>query len=115
MTLGFSVWHPLTPAETTEVPESRGVFEIANLVRTLLFVGAAPESLAASLRHHLETGGQRQPLVGRLYFRILLTDEPEKLQNDLLLSYCECHGGALPPAQTSPLPAPHPARHLKAV
>ena len=115
MTVDFSVWHPLTPAETTGAPESRGVFEIANLVRTLLFVGTAPESLAASLRQYLETPGQRQPLAGRLYFRFLPTDEPEKLQNDLLVSYRECHSGALPPAQTSPPPPPHPTRHLKAV
>ena len=115
MTAGFSVWRPLTAAETVAVPESPGVFEIANLVRTILFVGTVPESLAASLTQYLDAPGQRQPLAGRLYFRFLPTDDPEKVQNDVLLSYQEHHGGALPPAQTNPLPPLRPTRHLKAV
>jgi len=115
MTVGFSVWRPLTVAETVAAPETPGVFEIANLVRTLLFVGTAPESLAASLTQYLDVPGRRQPSFGRLHFRFLPTNEPERVQDDLLLSYRERHGGALPPAQTSQPPAIRPTRHLKAV
>jgi hypothetical protein len=115
MMVDFSAWHPLTAAETGAVPESPGVFEIANLVRTLLFVGTAPESLAASLTQYLEAPGPRQPPFGRLHFRFLLTDEPERVQEDLLLSYRQHHHGALPPAQTNQSPPVRPGRHLKAV
>lgn len=102
--------------EIANVPGSPGVFEIGTLVRTLLFVGAAPDSLAASLSGCLESPGQlHQQHVGRLYFRLVPTLEPDRIQAELLAEYRDRHGGALPPAQQA-LPSPErTARHLKAV
>ena len=114
MTIPFSMWRPLRPAEIADAPESPGVFEIATLVRTLLHVGAAPESLVLTLVRYTETPGQLQSSTGGLYFRYAASEEPEALQTKLLDAYRERHGGALPPAQEASDPPPR-TRHLKAV
>jgi hypothetical protein len=115
MTIPFSTWRPLVPAEITDAPETPGVFEIATLVRTLLHVGAASESLAQTLTRYIETPGHVQSYTGGLYFRYASSQDPEPLQTTLLDAYRERHGGFLPPAQeVSDLPR-RPLRHLKAV
>ena len=115
MTEAFTTWRPLCVAEIEKVPESPGVYELATLVRTILFIGAATESLTTELAHHLNV--QTAPLVrsGSLYFRFRPSDEPLQLQNDMLADYTARHNGALPPAQSTPPPPPRPKRHLKAV
>lgn len=115
MSIPFSEWQPLVPAEIARVPESPGVFEVATLVRTVLFIGAASENLLAALHHHHALPGHPLMHSGRLYFRYHATDEPERVQKELLAEYRRSHGGALPPAQDTPGPSPGPRRHLKAV
>ncbi len=112
----FSKWRPMTPVEVEQVPGCPGVFELATLVRTVVFIGGAPESLSNALQQHLTvaTGDSRIPS-GRLYFRYRATDEVQQLQNDLLADYRRRHDGALPPGQSLAPPAPRPRRHLKAV
>jgi hypothetical protein len=112
----FSEWRPLDAAEITVLPESPGVFEIATLVRNVLFIGAAPESLATTLASHLETPGMLHAGAGRLYFHYVATEEAERLQSELLAKYRERHAGTLPAAQTTTTsPSQRPQRHLKAV
>lgn len=115
MTPAFSTWKSLDATEITQLPETPGVFEIATLVRTVLFIGAAPESLATTLSTHLEAPSILHARAGRLYFRYAATEDAERAQAGLLARYGECHGGILPPAQSATLAAPRPARHLKAV
>jgi hypothetical protein len=110
----FSGWRPLVETELTAVPERPGVFEIGTLVRSLLLVGSATDSLAATLGHYANSPGQLQHHVGRLYFRYAPSDEPDRLQTEVLSGYRERHGGALPPAQATPAPT-RSARLLKAV
>ena len=102
-------------AEIERVPESPGVYELATLVRTVLFIGAATDSLTAELMHHLTVASAPLLRHGHLYFRYRATDDPIQTQNALLADYTARHGGALPPAQAMPPPPPPPKRHLKAV
>jgi hypothetical protein len=116
MTPTFSTWKPLDAAQITVLPESPGVFEIATLVRNVLFIGAAAESLMTTLASHLETPGTLHAGVGRLYFRYAATEAAEELQSELLAQYRARHAGGLPSAQTAVTsPAQRPQRHLKAV
>src|SRR3954447_1072287 len=111
----FTTWRPLSVAEIEKVPESSGVYELATLVRTVLFIGAAPENLSAEIAQHLTVA--TAPLVrsGSLYFRFRPADEALNLQSEMLADYTARHNGALPPAQSIPPPPPRPKRHLKAV
>jgi hypothetical protein len=116
MTIAFSQWKPLVAAEIALLPESPGVFEIATLVRNVLFIGAASESLARTLATHLNGPGMLHARAGSLYFRHAPADDADRVQVELLSRYCERHGGSLPPAQsTPPSSPPRPQRHLKAV
>ena len=111
----FSTWKALDWSTVAALPESPGVFEIANLVRTTLFIGAATESLLTTVTSHLEVPTAVHARAGRLYFRYAPVEDAQRTQADLLLLYGERHGGELPPAQSKPPPALRPARHLKAV
>lgn len=115
MSESFSTWRPLAHAEIDRLPECSGVYELATLVRTVLFIGAATENLRDDLMQHL--GGGSLPLLrgSNLYFRHRATDDPAQLQSELLDDYRARHGGALPPAQSEPPSPPRPRRHLKAV
>ena len=115
MPVPFSSWRPLVPSEVAQLPEAPGVFEIGTLVRTVLFIGAAPESLLAVLTHHLGAPGHPLMQTSRLYFRYCPAEDPEPVQVGLLHEYRRTHGGAPPPAQDMPAPPPGPRRHLKAV
>ncbi len=110
----FTTWKPLDAIELSGLPETPGVFEIATLVRNVLFIGSATESLASTLASHLDSPAVPHARAGRLYFRYAATEEAERLQADLLAQYRERHAGTLPAAQTSAAPS-RPARHLKAV
>ena len=116
MAITFSTWRPLVPTEIERTPDSPGVFELATLVRTVVRVGVARESLSTTLAEHLATPLAPHLPTGRLYFRTHATERPDEVQRDVLEEYCRAHGGALPPAQTAPAEAAsHPGRHLKAV
>jgi hypothetical protein len=115
MSAAFSTWKALDWSTVALLPDSPGVFEIANLVRTTLFIGAAPESLVTTITTHLETPAGLHARAGRLYFRFAATEEAGRIQAELLTRYGERHAGSLPPAQSKPPPAARPARHLKAV
>jgi hypothetical protein len=92
------------------------VFEIATLVRNVLFVGAAPESLATTRASPLEAPTMLHAGAGRLYFRYAATEEAERLQSELLAQFRERHAGTLPAAQMAVASSPQrPQRHLKAV
>ncbi len=115
MTSAFSTWKALDWSTVALLPDSPGVFEIANLVRTTLFIGAAADSLATTVTSHLETPSALHARAGRLYFRYAATEDAARLQTEILARYGERHGGALPPAQSKQPTAARPTRHLKAV
>jgi hypothetical protein len=111
----FSPWKPLVAAEIARLPESPGVFEIATLVRNVLFIGAATDSLTSTLTSHVVRPGAVHARAGSLYFRYAPIDDADRVQVELLSRYCEQHAGSLPPAQSTSVPSQRPQRHLKAV
>jgi len=117
MSIPFSPWKPMVPAVVAETPPCPGVYQLATLVRTVVFIGAAPADLSETLAQHLNAPATLHPHLGHLYFRIAPLEDPEPTQTALLNEYCKLHGGAPPAAQvTQPLPLPlAPRRHLKAV
>ena len=117
MPIMFSPWKPMNPALVAEVPTCPGVYELATLVRTVVFIGAAGESLNDALTEHLNTPATLHPHFGRLYFRLVPMEDPEATQNALIEEYRASHNGAFPAAQLiQPMPLPvAPRRHLKAV
>ncbi len=117
MAINFSAWKPLTLALIAEAPTCPGVYELANLVRTVVFIGAAGESLSDALGAHLNAPATPHPHFGRLYFRVSPLEEPEDAQTALIEEFRASHSGAFPAAQlTQPAPLPTaPRRHLKAV
>ncbi|HEY2387766.1 MAG TPA: hypothetical protein VGK30_12455 [Candidatus Binatia bacterium] len=108
------MWRPLDAVEVSALPSVPGVFEIATLVRNVLFIGVATESLATTLQTHLDSSAVPNARAGRLYFRYVASDDVERLQAELLAQYRERHAGTLPAAQTTAAPQ-RPQRHLKAV
>jgi hypothetical protein len=116
MSITFSAWKPMVPALVAEAPASPGVYELGTLVRTVVFIGSAPESLSETLNQHLNAPATLHPHLGRLYFRTAALEDPEHGQAELLDAYRARHAGSVPAAQMSEPPAPAPARrHLKAV
>ena len=117
MSISFSPWKPMVPAAVTDAPASPGVYQLATLVRTVVFIGAATENLSETLMLHLNAPATLHPHLGRLYFRLAPLEDPEQSQAELLDEYRAGHAGALPTAQrTQPaLPPALPRRHLKAV
>ena len=117
MSIPFSSWKPLVPVAITEAPTCPGVYQLATLVRTVVFIGAAPTNLSETLAQHVNAPATLHPHLGPLYFRLAPLESPEHAQSELLEEYRARHGGALPAAQmTQPPPLPvAPRRHLKAV
>jgi|SRR6185295_2136903 len=102
-------WHRFTLEIIGELPESPAVFEIANLVRTVQYIGSAD-----NLRDRLTTYWQElRPLPGGYYFRFHQSQKAgEEALATHLASYRSAHGGLLPngnalasPGTTAPAPA----------
>ncbi len=118
MSIMFSPWKPMIPAMIADAPTCPGVYELATLVRTVVFIGAAGENLSEALTEHMKVPATLHPHFGRLYFRVAPLEEPEGTQGELIEAYRASHAGAFPAAQLirpTPLPAVAPRRHLKAV
>lgn len=115
MSINFSTWKPMTPALIAEAPPCPGVYELASLVRTVVFIGAASENLSEALTAHLNAPATLHPHFGRLYFRVAPLDEPEDVQAALIEAFRSSHSGSFPAAQMTQPPPPPPRRHLKAV
>ena len=86
-------WRRFTLEIIGELPEGPAVFEIANLVRTVQYIGSAD-----NLRERLTTYWQElRPSPGGYYFRF---HEPQKAGEEALAthlaSYRAAHGGLLP-------------------
>src|SRR5262249_46145457 len=111
----FSPWKPMVPALIAEAPVGPAVYELGTLVRTVVFIGSAPENLSETLTQHLNAPATLHPHFGRLYFRHAVLEDPDHGQRMLLDAYRACHAGSLPAAQTTAPPPSVPQRHLKAV
>lgn len=102
-----AAWRRLNPDTIADLPEAAGVFEIANLVRTIVYIGAAEGNLRARLRTLSVEQAKLPACAGGLFVRYQLTaKEAETLAADLT-TYRAQHGGELPVGNRE---APRPLR-----
>jgi hypothetical protein len=89
-------WLPLTPETIAQLPELPAVFEIANLVRTVLYIGRAE----GNLRGRLSTLAVDLILFpqtpGGYYVRYACGGAEEETLHGWLERYRTRHGGRLP-------------------
>jgi hypothetical protein len=89
-------WWPLTPETAADLPEAAGVFEVANLVRTVLYIGRGEGSVRARLGVLAHPNPTLPRLAGGYYFRYELGASEEELHATRLAEYCAGHGGHVP-------------------
>lgn len=95
---GAGRWLPLVPDIVTGVPARSGVFEVASLVRHLLYVGPGEGNLQARLLELSRVPGRQLPQsIGGYYFRYRVTDTEGDALNAVLAAYGRQHGGRIPP------------------
>lgn len=88
-----TAWRVITPALLADLPEDPGVFEVGNLVRSVLFIGAAPEGLAEAIRQTLV----EPRLLSRAHcIRFERSDTADDIVRQRLAAYRRAHAGTLP-------------------
>src|SRR2546422_11444928 len=94
-----SRWRRLTPATIAALPEAAAIFEVANLVRTVKYIGSAGGNLRARLSA-FPTQAKLRPRPGGYFFRY----EPATREGDGLARRLGGHRtgprGLLPGADT---------------
>ena len=81
------------------------VFEVANLVRTVQFIGRASGNLRARLTAYVHEDLKLRPCPGGYFFRYEPTAREEETLDQRLSSYLGSHGGLLPAGNAGPQPA----------
>jgi hypothetical protein len=104
MTTDTRCWRRLTPETIAELPETGAVFEVANLVRTVQFIGRASGNLRARLAAYVNEDLKVRPCPGGYYFRYEPTTSEEETLDRSLASYLDSHNGMLPMGNAGPLP-----------
>ena len=108
MQLPTGRWHRLTPDNINALPNADGVFEVANLVRNVQFVGRG----CGRLRDTVTTFGcmpRTLPLsVGGYFFRYELTTAEGETFKRRIEAYRKRHDGAVPPGNASEFLEPTP-------
>jgi hypothetical protein len=96
-------WRPLTVDMITDLPETGAVFEVANLVRTVQFIGTASGNLRARLAAYAQDDVKLRPIPGGYYFRYEPAAEEDSLLHERLASYRSRHGGQVPAVNSEAL------------
>jgi hypothetical protein len=98
-------WCQLSAESIRWVPEAAGVFEVANLVRSVLYVGRGEGNLRARLSELSRAPGLLPPIAGGVYFRFRLTPEEEEAYERLVGAYRMRHDGCDPRLNGAVAPA----------
>jgi len=89
-------WQKLNPATIETVPDTPGVFEVANLVRSVLYIGRGE----GNLRHRLEAFGtlpaELPPSIGGYYVRWTEAPDEAAAASEREADYRTRHRDALP-------------------
>jgi hypothetical protein len=91
-----SVWRRLSPDTIAEVPEAGGVFELANLVRTVHYIGSGGGNLRARLASWAQEQTKLTPQPGGYYVRYEPATKEDEALTQRLDAYRAGHGGLLP-------------------
>src|SRR2546426_7652053 len=89
-------WRRLTTDMILDLPETGGVFEVANLVRTVQFIGTASGNLRARLAAYAQDDVKLRPIPGGYYFRYQPAAEEDAVLHERLTSYRSRHSGQVP-------------------
>jgi hypothetical protein len=98
-------WRRITPETIADLPEAGAVFEVANLVRTVQFIGRASGNLRERLTTFAQEDLRHWPVPGGYYFRYEATASEEQSLDTHLATYVSKHGGTLPARNADPVPA----------
>ena len=90
-------WIRLTPNNIAALPNADGVFEIANLVRNVQYVGRACGRLRDALTDFGHIPRTLPSSVGGYFFRFELTSAETDSFQRRIEAYRKRHEGALPP------------------
>ena len=86
-------WRVITPTLLDDLPDVPGVFEVGNLVRNVLFIGAAPTGIASAVRNAITSSR----LISRAHcIRFEVGEDVEERVRVRLAEYRRAHAGALP-------------------
>jgi len=89
-------WRRLTPDTIAELPESGAVFEVANLVRTVHYIGTARGNLRQRIANWSQEQAKLSPTPGGYFIRYETASVEDKALEDRLSTYRANHGGRLP-------------------
>lgn len=89
-------WLRLNPDNIAGLPEDAGVFEIANLVRNVLYIGRGDGSLRRRLAEMGHLPPQLPASTGGYYFRFMLTAEEQQEMDRRVEAYRTRHAGRPP-------------------
>jgi hypothetical protein len=89
-------WLKLNPSTIEEVPSAPGIFEIANLVRTILFIGAGEGNIRRKLAGLGAVPANLPASVGGYYVRYTLVADEAAAVAELEAGHRAGHGGRLP-------------------
>jgi len=96
-------WTRLTPDNIAAVPNADGVFEVANLVRNVQYVGRACGRLRDALTDFGHLPRTLPSSVGGYFFRFELTTAEMEAFQRRIEAYRRRHEGALPPGNRQQL------------
>jgi hypothetical protein len=89
-------WRRLSPEALADLPQTGAVFEVANLVRTVQFIGTASGNLRNRLAAYVEEDLKVRPITGGYYFRYEPAPDENRALDARLNAYRSGHGGLLP-------------------
>jgi hypothetical protein len=89
-------WRRLTQETIADLPETGAVFEVANLVRTVQFIGTGSGNLRARLSTYVQEDLKFRPIPGGYYFRYEPAAAESEALDARLGAYRTAHGGTVP-------------------
>jgi hypothetical protein len=97
-------WLRLNPDNIAGLPEDAGVFEIANLVRNVLYIGRGDGSLRRRLTEMGHLPAELPASAGGYYFRFTLTADEQAEMDRRVEAYRARHAGRPPLGNASDRP-----------
>ncbi|HYR95298.1 MAG TPA: hypothetical protein VEM57_01125 [Candidatus Binatus sp.] len=98
-------WRRLSAETIADLPETGAVFEVANLVRTVQFIGKASGNLRTRVATYAQEDLKWRPVPGGYYFRYETAAREDEALDAHLAAYRNGHGGQLPAGNSEALPA----------
>jgi len=95
-------WTRLAPDALEKVPAEPGVYELATLVRNVVFIGRTAGKDLHSCLHDELSDPRSQMRQLSIYFRFEETQSEDQRHHELLDEYQRNHAGKLPPLNQRP-------------